>query len=259
MKHPRSILITGASSGIGAALAKAYAAPGVSLALTGRHAARLEDVAIACRAAGAETETAVLEISEAEPLTAWITAVDRRRPLDLVIANAGMTGSDSGATGPETLAEVQRMMAVNFAGVANTIHAVIPSMRERGRGQLALVSSLASLRGLPYSPAYCASKAAVRVYGEALRARLRRDGIAVSVILPGFVDTRLSRHVDGPKPLMISPERAAGIIRRGLACERGVIAFPLLLNAGTRLLATLPRAVADPFLNAVRVTIRRYE
>jgi short-subunit dehydrogenase len=259
MRHPRSILITGASSGIGAALAQGYAAPGVKLALTGRHAARLESVAQACRAMGAEAETAALEITDVEPLMAWINAVDRRQPLDLVIASAGMTGGVTEAAGVEALKDVQRMMAVNFEGAANTIHAAIPSMRERRRGQLALMSSLAALRGLPYSPAYCASKAALKAYGEALRARLRPDGIAVSVILPGFVDTPLSRHIAGPKPLMMPPERAARIIRRGLARDSAVIAFPLLLYVGTGILAMLPSMVADPCLNAVRVAIRRYE
>jgi len=259
MRNPRSILITGASSGMGAALARGYAAPGVNLALTGRHAARLDGVAQACRAAGAETETAVLEITGAEPLIRWIMAVDGHRPLDLVIANAGMTGGDTELGEEETADDVERMMAVNFGGAVSTIHAVIPAMQERRRGQIALVSSLAALRGLPYSPAYCASKAALKAYAEALRARLRRDGIAVSIILPGFVDTRLSQHVDGPKPLMMSPERATRIIRRGLARNSAVIAFPFLLYAGTRILAALPSALVDPCLNAVRVAIRRYE
>jgi short-subunit dehydrogenase len=259
MKDPHSILITGASSGIGAALAASYAGPGIGLALSGRDAARLEGVAEACRAAGATVATACFDIGDAATASAWVAAMDEARPLDLVIANAGMTGGVRPDGGEEALAEVQRMMRINFGGACNTVHPVIPLMRRRGRGQIAFMSSLAALRGLPYSPAYCASKSALKAYGEALRGQLRPDGIEVSIILPGFVDTPLSRHVDGPKPLQTTPERAARIIRRGLARGQARIAFPVLLDLATRLLASLPAALADRILGAVPVAIRRYE
>ena len=103
------------------------------------------------------------------------------------------------------------MMSINFGGVCNTLHPVIPAMRQRRRGQLALMSSLAALRGLPYSPAYCASKAALKAYGEALRAWLHSEGIEVTVVLPGFVDTALAGHVAGPKPFQMTAKRAADI------------------------------------------------
>ncbi len=255
MRAPRSILITGASSGIGSALARLYAAPGMALALTGRDAVRLDAVAALCRAAGATVTSAALDITDEAAVAGWIAEVDARHPVDLAVANAGMTGGGAG----ETLADVQRMMAVNFGGACNTIHPLLPAMRRRGRGQLALMGSLAALRGLPYSPAYCASKAALRAYGEALGSQLRADGIGVSVILPGFVDTRLSRHVRGPKPLQWSAERAARVIRRRLARGEALIAFPRLLHWGTQILAALPAFVADPLLGNVRVEIRRYE
>lgn len=259
MRHPRSILITGGSSGIGAALALAYAQPGTRLALTGRNAERLETVASSCRAAGAEVTCAAFDIAQPEKLGAWIAEVDRSGSLDLVIANAGMTGGHREPGTEETLADVERMMSVNFAGACTTIHAVIPAMRHRGHGQIALMSSLAAIRGLPYSPAYCASKAALKAYGEALRGLLRPAGIEVSVILPGFVETPLSNHVQGPKPLMMGPERAAQIIRNGLARGRARIGFPFLLDFGTRIMAALPAALVDPVLNRIAVNIRHYE
>jgi short-subunit dehydrogenase len=257
MKEPRSILITGASSGIGAALAASYAAPGVHLALTGRDAARLDGVAAQCRARGGTVSALCLDITDERALADWIESVDRERPLELVIANAGMTGG--AAEGVESLGEVRRIMQVNFAGVCNTIHPAIALMSRRGAGQIALVSSIAAWRGLPYSPAYCASKAALTAYGEALRGRLRPLGIAVSIILPGFVDTKLSRHVDGPKPLLMTVEKAARIIRRGLARRKARIAFPRLLDLGMRLLPILPAWLVDPVLMSLRVRIRRYE
>ncbi|HTZ80541.1 MAG TPA: SDR family NAD(P)-dependent oxidoreductase [Stellaceae bacterium] len=259
MKDPRSILITGASAGIGAALARAYAGPGVTLILGGRNPERLAAVAAACRAAGAEVTSAAIDVTDAAALAAWIAEADQRRPIDLVIANAGMTGGDAGDGNGESLADVQRIMGVNFGGVCNTLHPLIPALRQRQRGQLVLMSSLAALRGLPYSPAYCASKAALKAYGEALGAWLRADGIEVSIVLPGFVDTHLSRHVSGPKPLQITAERAALLIRRRLERGPAVIAFPFLLYAGIRVLALLPAALADFILCFVTVSIRRYE
>jgi short-subunit dehydrogenase len=259
MEAPRSILITGASSGIGAALARAYSRPGIRLALSGRNSERLESVVSACRAAGADAEGAVLEITDEAAVRSWIEAIDRRQPLDLVIANAGMTGGPAGGEAIEPNDDVQRMMRVNFQGVCNTIHPVIPAMRARRRGQLALMSSLAALRGMPYSPAYCASKAALKSYGEALGALLKADGIHISVILPGFVDTKLSRHTHAPKPLQMSAERAARIIQKRLARGHSLVAFPFALYIGTRILAAIPTGIADRLLNYIPVRIDRYE
>jgi short-subunit dehydrogenase len=256
MRDARSILITGASSGIGAALARSYAAPGVRLALGGRNADRLATVAALCRSSGAEVATSHFDVTDGPAVTSFVVGADDERPLDLVIANAGMTG---GSDGIEPIAEIERMMRVNFAGACAAAHAAIPQMCRRRRGQIALMSSLAALRGLPYSPSYCASKAAVKAYGESLRGLLRSDGVEVSVILPGFVDTPLSQHIDGPKPLMMTADHAARIIRRGLERNRARIAFPALLHLAARLAAALPAALVDPVLTSVPVKIRRYE
>lgn len=259
MKNPRAILITGASGGIGGALARAYAGEGVHLALTGRSAERLDACAAACRAAGAEVRFEALDVADTQAVASWVEAVDREWPLDLVIANAGITGGLAAGNRSETLADVHRMMSINFGGVCNTLHPVIPGMRQRRRGQLALMSSLAALRGLPYSPAYCASKAALKAYGEALRAWLHPEGIGVTVVLPGFVDTHLAGHVTGPKPFQMTAERAARIIRRRLRRAPARIAFPMLLHAGIRLMAGLPTDLVDRVLGSVKVEIQYYE
>ena len=258
MRDPRSILITGASSGIGAALARAYAAPRTRLAICGRDAARLAAVANLCRERGAEVIETCLDVTEAPAVAAWIQKVDRASPFELVIANAGVQGGLWRDGAGETLGELHRVMEVNFGGVSNTIHPVLPAMRGRRRGQIALIASLAALRGLPYSPGYCASKAAVRIYGEALRSWLAPEGIDVSVVLPGFVETRLSHTVAGPKPLILPPERAARIIRRGLAKGRRQIAFPYPLYLGMQLMRALPAGLVDPILRRVAVDIGPY-
>ena len=258
MKDPRSILITGASSGIGAALARAYAAPGIHLALCGRDVARLAGVADLCRERGAEVIEACLDVTEATTVAAWIDNVDRASPLELVIANAGVQGGLWRDGAGETLGELHRVMEINFGGVSNTVHPVFPAMRRRRRGQIALIASLAALRGLPFSPGYCASKAAVRIYGEALRSWLAPEGIGVSVILPGFVETRMSDTVSGPKPLILPPECAAAIIRRGLAKGRRQIAFPYTLYLSMQLMRALPAGLVDPILRRVTVDIGPY-
>jgi short-subunit dehydrogenase len=259
LKTPRSILITGASSGIGAALAERYAAPQTHLALCGRDAARLAAVSERCRERGATMFNACLDVTDAAAVAAWVEAADAAAPLDLVIANAGIQGGLWREGVGETRDELDRVMGVNFAGMCNTLYPALPAMRRRGHGQIALVASLAALRGLPVSPGYCASKAATRIYGEALRSWLAEEGVAVSIVLPGFVDTRLSRTMGGPKPFMMSPERAAAIISRGLARGHRQIAFPFRLYLGMQLLRALPAAAADGILRRCKVDIRPYD
>jgi short-subunit dehydrogenase len=211
-----------------------------------------------CRERGAEVIEACIDITDAAGVAAWVNDVDGASPLDLVIANAGVQGGLWRDGAGESLDELHRVMEVNFGGVSNTIHPVLPAMRRRRRGQIALISSLAALRGIPFSPGYCASKAAIKIYGEALRSWLAPEGIDVSVVLPGFVETRLSQTVSGPKPLMLLPERAANIIRRGLARGRRQIAFPYPLYLGTQLMRALPAALVDPILRRVAVDIGPY-
>ena len=170
MREPKSVLITGASSGIGAALAAAYAAPDRRLALGGRNAKRLQQVAAACETNGASVTTTVVDVTNEQAAAAWITETDA----DLVIANAGISAGTGGlGEGPD---QARRIFDVNLTGVLNTVHPAIDVLLRRARpadggprGQVALLSSVAAFRGFAGAPAYCASKAAVRTYGEALR------------------------------------------------------------------------------------------
>jgi short-subunit dehydrogenase len=246
MRDPRRILITGASSGIGEALALDYAAPGVSLLLTGRDSGRLADVVARCRAKGAEAEGAVIDVTERERLAGWMLERDAAGAIDLVIANAGISAGTGDGT--ESEEQARRIFQVNVDGVLNTLHPLIPAMRARGRGQLAIVSSVAGFRGLPGAPAYCGSKAAVRVYGEALRGDLAPFGVGVSVICPGFVRSRMTAVNKVRMPLLMDADRSARIIRQGLAANRARIAFPFPTYFATWLLGLLPPAVTDPLL-----------
>jgi short-subunit dehydrogenase len=238
---PHSILITGASSGIGAALARRYARPGTHLALGARHPGRLATIAAECRQTGANVLEQSVDVTDREAMAAWIGTADRDAPLDLVIANAGTAGQHL-PHGPE---RTRTIFAVNLDGVLNTIEPAETVMLARGRGHLALMSSLVSFYGSPNSSAYCSSKAAVRLLGEGLRPRLAHSGILVTVICPGYVETPMTAGVRPRMPLRTSAERAAAIIERGLARGQARIAFPLATYLAMRLLATMPPDLAS--------------
>ncbi|MBI2236207.1 MAG: SDR family NAD(P)-dependent oxidoreductase [Magnetospirillum sp.] len=238
-----AVLITGASSGIGAALARAYARPGVTLFLGGRHAGRLRAVAAVCRDKGAEVEVAEVDVTDHAAMAAWIVAADHKRPLELVVANAGISaGAGRGEVGE---AQTRAIFATNFDGVVNTVLPAVAAMRPRRFGQIAIVSSVAGFRGIAPAPAYGASKAAVRVWGEGLRGELRQEGISVSVVCPGFVETPMTDVNPFPMPFLMDADRAAAIIVKGLARKKGRIAFPLPVFFVAWLLSVLPDRLAD--------------
>jgi len=240
---PQSLLVTGASSGIGEALARHYAAPGARLALTGRDGERLAAAAAACRSRGATVETATIDVTDRDGLRAWIERIDDAAPLDLVVANAGISAGTGRAREDESAA--RRVFATNLDGVLNTVFPLLPRLTARRAGQIALVSSLAAFRGLPTAPAYAASKAAVMSLGESWRLQLAPDGVRVSVICPGFVTTRLTAKNKFPMPFVMSAERAAAIIARGLALNHGRIAFPWPTATASWLLGALPWRLSD--------------
>lgn len=241
---PASVLITGASSGIGAALALAYAAGGVRLALGGRNRERLNEIIAACTAQGATVVGTVIDVTDRQRMRDWLHDADRAAALDLVIANAGISGGTAGEG--ESEEQARRIFDANLTGVLNTVHPAIETMRRRGRGQIAVMSSAASFRGFPGAPAYSASKAAVRAYGEALRGALHSDGIAVSVICPGFVRSRMTGANPFRMPMLMDADRAARIIRRGLARNRARIGFPWPVYFTAWLTGMLSPSLTDP-------------
>ncbi|WIM14215.1 SDR family NAD(P)-dependent oxidoreductase [Enhydrobacter sp.] len=234
-----SIVITGASSGIGEALACAYAAPGVALALNGRDGERLRTVAEACRAKGAAVDARQIDVTDRAALAQWLAAFDDAHPVDLLIANAGIS-IDKDNSSLDDFSVIRRTITVNLDGVLNTVEPLVGRMMARKRGQIAVVSSLAGFIGLPYSASYNASKAAVRVWGESIRYPLRKSGVGVSVICPGFVITRMTAQAPFPMPFLMTAERAATIIRRGLARNKARIAFPIGTKAAVWLGGVLP-------------------
>ncbi len=245
---PGSILITGASSGIGEALARHYAAPEITLFLGGRDHERLEAVAGRCRDAGAEALTWIGEVTDRAATSRWIADCDQHRPLNLVIANAGVA---LGATSVDGLHQAAvDSFAVNVDGVFNTIHPALEIMSRRrpypvASAQVALMSSIMGYAGMARSPAYSASKAAVKHYGQALRGTFRGMGIGVSVICPGYVTTALVSGNKSPMPFVMPADKAARIIASGLARDRARITFPWQMVLIARLAVNLPAFLVD--------------
>jgi short-subunit dehydrogenase len=237
--RPRTVLLTGASAGLGAALAIQYAAPGRKLILIARDAARLEAVAAACRARKSEVELALADVTDAAAMATLIANYDDKSPIDLVIANAGVfTGH--GKDVMESAADIAWMSRVNFEGVVNAVQPALEGMRRRRRGHIAIIGSLAALQPLADAPGYSASKAAVMAYGEALREFLIPDKIVVSLVYPGHIKTaQVAGHV-GALPNIVEPEVAAAFIFRKLEAKKTFIAFPWQLLSLIRAGRTLP-------------------
>lgn len=250
------VVITGASSGLGATLAGAYAAPGVALGLVARDQARLGTVAEACRAKGALVEAAALDVAERAPLATWLAAFDRAHPVGLVIANAGISAGPAPGAAVEDSETTARQVAVNLLGAVHTVAPLLPAMAARGRGQVALIASLAAYRGLPYAPGYSASKAGLRAYGEALRALAAPHGVRVTVVCPGFFSSRMTDRWEGPTPFLIDTERAARKVMRGIERGRRRVDFPWIMAVGMRLADLMPAVLGDRIMRGFRFRIR---
>lgn len=237
---PSCVFITGATGGIGAALAKVYAAPGRTLILHGRDPDRLNRVQRTCEDLGARVEICLLDLSDVSSTLIAVTALAERQPIDLAIVNAGVTHGIEAMGDGESWGEIERVMTINANAAMATVSALLPSMRQRKAGQIALISSLSAWYGLGLTPAYCASKAALKAYGEALGGWLCPQGIGVTVVLPGFVRSAMSEHFRGPRPFLMTADQAARRIRDGLKRDRPRISFPQPLALGMWCLALLP-------------------
>jgi NAD(P)-dependent dehydrogenase (short-subunit alcohol dehydrogenase family) len=249
----KTVLITGASSGIGEALAVEWGRRGAAVGLLARRAELLGEVAAKVEAAGGRALSVAVDVRDAEAVRAAVSKViERFGQIDVLVANAGK--------GELTLARsfdievVTDVLSVNVLGALNTVAAVLPSMLERKAGQIVGISSLAAYRGFPGSGAYCASKAALSTFFESLRVELRPANIYVTIIHPGFIDTPMTRGRNQKMPFLQDAGRAARLMIRAVEARRRTYAFPWQLAAFARFGRWLPAALYDRML--ARATLR---
>ncbi len=262
---PQRVAITGASGGIGRALALYYAQHGATaLVLAGRNEKALRKTAALCEKAGVAAEVGAFDVRDAAAFDAWIDRVTAADDLTHLIfchgVSSSVTMTAAGPT-PETPWEMRRELDVNAVSTVSAANRaagnLLPQLRETPgrRVQIALTASLAALTGLPSSPAYSASKAAVVTFGEALRRLTRGSGLGVTVALPGFVTSPMSRRYLGKKPFEVTAENAAQRIAEGLDNDRRQVVFPKVLAWGMRLLAGVPERWQGRFLATFAFTV----
>src|SRR6476469_3561935 len=233
------VMITGASSGIGGALAIELAKRGAHLGLIARRADALSEIAERIRAAGSQAAVLPADVRDADSLRAvaeqWHSQLG---PVDVLIANAGIGPTRDGS---DLIAkEVSDVININVIGAANSVAAVLPQMIARGKGHLVVISSFAAYRGLPRSAAYCASKAAVSAFFESLRLDLMPSGIAVTIIHPGFIKTPLTSGRDAQMPCLMELDEAVRKIVRAIETRKKSYAFPWQLASIVRAGMVMP-------------------
>ena len=245
---PKSIFITGASSGLGKALALDYAQKGITLHLCGRNKERLLQVAGACTDKGAIIYTYQFDTTDADKAQKAIQKANQTKALDLVIANAGISGGVLGTD--ESALSTRQIMQTNVFGTLNTVLPAIEVMNKRG-GQIALIASLAGYRGMGSCPAYSASKSCVKAFGEALRGQGKYKKLHFTTICPGFIETPLTDKNQFYMPFLMKADKAARIIHKRLEKAPALIAFPWIMAFGAWVGSILPGWIARPIFAAL--------
>jgi short-subunit dehydrogenase len=248
----RTALVTGASSGIGAALAKRLARDGVEVVLAARRGSLLERIAGEIASAGGKARPVVLDVASPDAAVDAIRrADDELGGLDLVVANAGLGRPQSARTlSWEKTSDVFR---TNFLGAMATLTAVLPRMVSRGRGHLVGVSSVAVYAPTPGGSAYRATKSGMTSFLENLRAELGGTGVSTTAIHPGFVRTPMADAFTAQPPLVLSADYSADLIVRKLRRAPARIDFPLSIVWMLKLMGALPAFIRDPIVRRVEL------
>jgi len=250
---PSHVLITGASGGLGKALALHYAARGVMLTLWGRNQSRLDAVAEACRAQGSEVACHTLALTDIDAALALLRRCDDARPVDLLILNAGVSDIRPEGALVEEVEAVREATLVNYATPATLATEAAGRMAMRKRGRIALIGSVAAHHDLPFATAYSSSKAGLARFGTALHAAMAPHGVGVTVIEPGYIDTAMSRRLDGARPFLVSAEDAAQRIADAVSARRAVLVFPRIFLLLKFISAVVPRPIAHRLLRLAKV------
>ncbi len=243
--HRLRVFVTGASSGLGAALAREYAARGAVLGLLGRRADALRDLADALPSPLDHHIYAVDVTDHAALANAAADFIAREGGADIVIASAGVSAGTL-TERPGDLAEFGHIFAVNVTATVATFAPFIDSMkRDTGRHRLVAIGSVAGIRGMKGAGAYCASKSAVHTYAESLRLELQPHGIRVVTIAPGYIDTPMTRQNHFPMPFLMPVDRFAAAAARAIDAGTSYRVIPWPMGIVTKLLRLLPNVVFD--------------
>ena len=239
------VFITGTSSGIGQALALRYHRAGWRLALVARRTAEMQAWAAACQIGADRCQIYSADVAQADSIVAAGQACIAAQGVpDVVIANAGISiGVDTAIR--DDLAVIARTFATNNIGMAATFHPFVDAMARRGSGTFVGIGSVAGIRGLPGHGAYCASKAAVISYCEALRGELRPSGVKVVTLCPGYIDTPLTRNNRYGMPFLMPPQDFADQAFRAIAAGASYRVIPWQMGVVAKLLRLLPNALFD--------------
>ena len=234
MTNYKNILITGASSGLGKAIAVDYADSSTILYLLGRDKNKLSEVKDLCESKKAKVYIESIDVRNRTAMTEYLQNLQ----LDVVFANAGVSGGTSDNN-------IYDIFDTNVTGVVNTITPVVNNMIKAKHGRIVIISSMASFRGLASAPAYSASKACIRYYGEALNNYLKNYNINVNVFCPAFIKTPLTDKNNFYMPLIITPEKAVEIMKNGIAKNKKFIIYPKIFYFGMKFLNSMPFGLSD--------------
>jgi short-subunit dehydrogenase len=240
------IVITGASSGLGAALALHYGTSENQLVLIARREDRLQDVAQKCRENGAEVETIIADVNDFERM-GEIGKNLSEKTIDRIILNAGVSVGHSGGITP--FDDFHRLFQTNFLSVHALLEPIIPALTEQGEGEIVFISSLTSLFTMPTSIAYSSSKRALNAYAEGLHYQLKPHGITVMTIMPGFIDSEMTQKNRFTMPFFMSTKEGIARIAHAIERKRIRYPFPFRFYLMIRIVSMLPQPLRDKIVN----------